>query len=354
MINLDDFQSFENLDTLNMLSFIEALPDQLQRAWELGVSLPLPEWDRPEQILIAGMGGSAIGADLVSAYVASFCPAPVTVHRDYGLPAWAKGPQTLVVASSHSGNTEETLSSFSAAVEAGCRVLTITTGGLLAELSKANNIPVWTFEHKGQPRSAVGWSFGLLLAALARLNLIPDQTQEIHNALAAMHEQQAYIEAQAPLSKNPAKRLAGQMVGRFVIVMGSGLLAPVARRWKGQVSELAKTWAQFEVLPEADHNTLAGTSNPEDLLPRTLVIFLRSSSDHPRNQLRSYLTRETFMLEGLGTDFLEAKGDSLLAQQWTCLHFGDYSAYYLAMLYGEDPTPIDALQSLKKALADSE
>jgi len=136
-----------------------------------------------------------------------------------------------------------------------------------------------------------------------------------------------------------------------VVVLGSGLLAPVARRWKGQISELAKAWGQFEALPEADHNTLAGIENPEAMLTNTLVIFLRTGSDHPRNQLRSELTQRSFMVAGLGTDFYVAKGSTRLAQLWTTLHFGDYSAYYLAIAYGVDPTPIPAISGLKAAMS---
>ena len=123
------------------------------------------------------MGGSAIGADLVTTYVSSTCPVPVSVHRDYGLPAFAKGKETLMIASSHSGNTEETLEAFETALKNDCTVLVICTGGELAKRAKEKNIPVWTFHHTGQPRAAVGFSFGLLLALFARLKLIPDPAQ---------------------------------------------------------------------------------------------------------------------------------------------------------------------------------
>jgi glucose/mannose-6-phosphate isomerase len=121
---------------------------------------------------------------------------------------------------------------------------------------------------------------------------------------------------------------------------------------KGQVNEVAKAGASFEVLPEADHNTLAGLINPSQvLMPHTMNLFLRAPSDHRRNRLRIDLTKKTFMVEGLNTDFLDARGDSPLAHMWTLIHFGDYMAYYLAMAYGADPTPVDALVTLKEALA---
>ena len=348
-MNLDDIASFIQLDPQNMLGEIDSLPGQLQSAWELGQQQPLPDPRGITRILISGMGGSAIGADLLAATVAPDCQVPVIVQRDYDLPAWASGPQTLVIASSHSGNTEETLAAFAAAVQAKCRLLVVCTGGELESRATALNLPVWKFSHAGQPRAAVGFSYGLLLAAFARLGLIPDPGQELPEALAAMRSQQETLLADVPVVRNPAKRMAGQLVGRWVNVYGSGLLAPVARRWKDQVNELAKAGAGFEFLPEADHNALAGLENPEVLM-HTITLFLRAPSDHPRNRLRADLTRHGFMVAGLNTDVYDAKGASRLAQLWTALHFGDYMAYYLAMAYGMDPTPVEALQNLKAAL----
>jgi len=190
------------------------------------------------------------------------------------------------------------------------------------------------------------------LAAFTRLGLIADPADELAEALAAMRAQQSSLLADVPVARNPAKRMAGQLFGRWVMVMGSGVLAPVARRWKGQVNELAKAWAQFDYLPEADHNTIAGIACPEELLTKMMALFLRAPSDHPRNHLRADLTRQIFMMEGLNTDFYDAQGDSPLAHLWTALHFGDYQAYYLAMAYGADPTPIPAISELKKEMGN--
>ncbi|GAP11313.1 bifunctional phosphoglucose/phosphomannose isomerase [Bellilinea caldifistulae] len=350
MNSLDDFQKFSQIDSQNMLGEINHLPSQLEQAWEMGNQLSLPPVSDIQQVLVAGMGGSAIGADLLGAYLEPLGRVPFVVQRDYTLPAWANSPATLVIASSHSGNTEETLSVFEQAIAAGCSVAAICTGGKLAELAESQGIPLWRFKHTGQPRAAVGFSFGLLLAMLSRLGLLPDPSAELRDATQAMRQQQQTLLAEVPVTSNPAKRLAGQLINRWVVVMGSGFLAPVARRWKGQISEVSKTWAQFEFLPEADHNTLAGVENPPSMLSQTMIIFLKASLDHPQNILRSDLTRQTFMLAGLGTDYFQAKGESRLAQMWTTLHFGDYVSYYLAMAYGVDPTPVPAIESLKLAL----
>src|SRR5688572_23010155 len=337
-----------------MLGEVDGLPDQLQKAWELGQTQPLPEVKDIRSIVIAGMGGSAIGADLVSAAVFSSIQVPVMVHRDYGLPAFARGKGTLVICSSHSGNTEETLDSFEAALKNDCSIAVISTGGEIAKRAAAKKIPVWTFQHNGQPRAAVGFSFGLLLALFTRLKLIPDPAKDVADAIEAMKRSQLHLRVDVPTVKNPAKRYAGQLMGRWVTIVGAGLLAPVARRWKGQMNEVAKAGANFEYLPEADHNTLAGTMNPHETLnAHTMTMFLRAPSDHPRNRLRSDLTRKALMLEGMNTDHADARGATQLAHMWTLIIFGDYMAYYLAMAYKVDPTPIQALVNLKNALAET-
>ena len=351
-MNLDDLAYFKKLDTLNMLAEIDGLPDQLQQAWDLGATQPLPKLDGIHTIVISGMGGSAIGADLVSAFVSSSCRVPVIVHRDYGLPAFAQGRQTLVICSSHSGNTEETLDSFESALKNDCSLVVICAGGELEKRASEKNVPVWRFSHNGQPRAAIGFSFGLLLLLFARLSLIPDPGKDVAEAISTMKKSQEHLRADVPAANNPAKRYAGQLVGRWVTVMGAGILAPVARRWKGQMNETAKAGANFELLPEADHNALAGTLNPIDTLnARTMTLFLRAPSDHPRNRLRSDLTRQTFMLEGMNTDSVDARGESALAHMWTLILFGDYMTYYLAMAYGVDPTPVDALVHFKNSMA---
>jgi glucose/mannose-6-phosphate isomerase len=350
-MNLDDLSSFQVLDPQHMIDSINELPDQLQAAWDLGLILPFPA-NLPglRQVVIVGMGGSAIGADLVAAYAAKSCLLPLLIHRDYDLPAWVNGPETLVIASSHSGNTEETLTAFEQAHQRGCRLMALTTGGRLAEVAKESDSLIWQFAHSGQPRTAVGYTFGLLLAALYRLGLVPDPRDDLRETVEAMRSQQAFLLPEVLAANNPAKRMAGQLVGRWVVVFAADDLLPVARRWKGQISEIAKAWGQFESLPEADHNSLVGLNHPENLLGQMIALFLTAPSNHPRNQIRLDITRRMFMVQGINTDFIRAKGANRMAQLWTLLHMGDYIAYYLAMAYGEDPTPVDALTLLKQEL----
>ena len=349
-MNLNDHQNFPKLDTQDMLGEMNGLPEQLEAAWSEAGGFPLDNYQDVTQVIVAGMGGSAIGADLVKAYTAPLSTVSLEVHRDYGLPAWADDSNTLVIVSSHSGNTEETLSAMDAALERGCSLLAITTGGKIADRARESGVGLWVFKHQGQPRAAVGYSFGLLLNVFTRLGFIPDPLAEIKDAAQAMKEQRELLAPELPDHQNPAKRMAGQVIDRWVSVFGADLLAPVARRWKGQISEIAKAWGQYEDLPEANHNTLAGIVNPEHVLLKTMALFLEADHNHPRNKRRIELTKKNFMLEGISTDLIQARGESRLAQMWTLIQFGDYTAYYLAMAYDVDPTPVAAIENLKREL----
>ena len=349
-MDLDDVKNFEILDQGRMIDEIDGLPAQMDAARQLGQRFPLGEISGVRQVVLAGMGGSAIGADLVSSYVAPMAAAPIIVWRDYDLPGFVVDSSTLVIVSSHSGNTEETLSAFDRASEAGAQLVAITTGGELAKRADDSRSPLWRFDHLGQPRAAVGFSFTLILTLLTRLGLIPDPELEFEDALASMRSQMESLKVSSPVNSNPAKRMAGQFIGRWPLIVGAGFLAPVARRWRTQIAELAKSLAQFEFLPEADHNMVAGVVNPEALFATTKVIFLDGDELHKRNRVRLETTRQILMVEGFNTDVVRAAGASRLAQQWTSLHYGDYAAYYLAMGYGADPTPVEAIEELKRRL----
>ena len=351
-MNLDDLDLFKQIDTRNMLAQIDGLPDQLQSAWELGQNQTLPVFADIQNIIIAAMGDSALAAELVAASVSSSIHLPVTVHRGYGIPAFASGPQTLVVCISHSGNSEEVLDAFEAAQKNKCSMLVISTGGELAKRAAEKNIPAWKFDSNGVvDTAAIAYPFAMLLALFSRLGLIPDPVVDVAEAVAMMKRSQQHITADVIAAKNPAKRYAGQLVGRWVTFVGTETLAPVARRWKMQINQLAKAGANFEIIPEATHNTLIATINPNPTLnAHTMTLFMRAPSDHPRNRLRSDLMRQAFMLEGLNTDMIDARGESIIAHLWTLIIFGDYMAYYLAMAYGADPSEEDAFVNFKRSL----
>jgi glucose/mannose-6-phosphate isomerase len=350
---LNDHTLFQKIDSQNFIAEIDGLPDQLASAWELGQTQPLPKIDKIKQIFIAGMGGSATAADLFATYVRSACSVPIHLVHDYNLPAFARGPETLFIACSHSGNTEETLAAFDAAIRIGCTLMTISTGGALAQKTAVLNAPHWAFSYDGQSRMAIGYVFGHLLALVVRLGVIPSEMGSIPQTVVDLKSVQRHLHADVLPEKNPAKRTAGQAAGRYITVYGADYMAPVARRWASQINLMAKSGATSAEIPAADHNILAGTTNPEKVMLHTHHVFLRAKSDHPRNSLRLEMTRKAFMLEALSTDTADARGKTPLSQMWTMLLFGDYVSYYLAMMYGINPATLDALVDFDEKLKES-
>lgn len=351
-MELEKHDLFASYDPGRLIDQIDGLPDQLQAAWELGQSLPLTVFGEIHQILITATGSTAAGADLLAAYAAPNAKVPVILLRDGDLPAWALGPHTLVVACAHGVDPTPTLLALEQAQARGCQVLAICLaicGAGAAEAAHKSGLPCWTFGHSDSawyPRpacfsrpawEAAGSFFGLLLALLARLDLILDPTPLVIAAVEDLRQQQSSLLASVPVDQNPAKRLAGQLCGREVTILGSGLMLPVARHWKAQFNLLSQVWAQAETVIEAAHSDLAGICQPEGILSQQITLFLRAPSDPPHSRKQSDLLRRRYMLEGLNTDFVNAAGRTPLSQMWTALHMGDYTAYYLAMAYGVDP-----------------
>lgn len=226
-MDLNQYQDFPKLDSQNMLAQMNGLPEQLETAWKEAEALPLSDFSNVRRVLIAGMGGSAIGASLLKAYAAPLASVPFEVHRDYGLPAWAQGPETLVIASSHSGNTEETLDALETALDRSCSILVISTGGKIAEIAKENNLDLWIFNHQGQPRAAVGYSFCLLLNLFYRLGFLPDPQNELADAVGEMKKQLETLAPEIENHQNPAKLISGQLIGRWVSILDQTCWRPL-------------------------------------------------------------------------------------------------------------------------------
>ncbi len=351
-VDLDRPESYAALDPGDMLAHIQALPRQLEDAWRLVEAFAVPPgYGAADAIVVAGMGGSAIGADLARGLVADTLRVPLVVWRDYGLPAFA-GPRTLVVASSHSGGTEEPLSAAERALAIGAPLIAVTTGGRLASMIGAAGHPVLRFDYPSQPRAAIGYALVLVLGLLARLGYVPDQGTAVAAAAAAARQAAGRFGPSEPTATNAAKQLACALQGRVPIIYGGGFLAAVARRWKGQCNENAKHWAFFEELPELDHNAVMGYQFPADAAQRLTVVLLSSALLSTRLGLRCQVTAELLARHGIPHAMIEAWGDGPLAHLLSALAHGDWTSYYLALLNRVDPTGIAAIDYLKSRLAE--
>ncbi len=351
MPELDAAQEFAACDPKDMLGYIAGLPEQCAEAWNRIQPVELPaEYCQSRQLVILGLGGSAIGADLLRALLVDECPIPILVHRDYGVPAFVDA-HTLVIASSYSGNTEETLSGFDAAWQRGARLLAVTTGGELARRARERGLPLHTYHYPTQPRAAVGYSLLSLLGIVRHLGWVRDPSAAVAEAIAVMRQWQAELAPAVPAVSNAAKALAQELHGHLPVIYGAEHLSEVARRWKGQFNENAKSWAVYDVVPELMHNTVAGYPCPPALREQARVVVLAGAANHPRVRTRLDITVELLRRDGFSCRMVQARGQSKLAQVLSLVHLGDWVSYYLAMLNGVDPWVIANIDWVKERLS---
>jgi len=346
---IESVERIRAADPEDMLGRIKELPKQIQDAWQVTRSAQLPPaYGDVRNITVIGMGGSAIGGDLAAALLADELKVPMSVHRDYGLPAYI-GRDSLVIASSYSGNTEETLSAFEEARKRGAKVLALTTGGTLATQARAANYPVVTFSYKARPRATLGYSLGLVLGSLTRLGLIRDLSADIDAAVADLAKLEERVHEGA--RTNDAKKLAIELYGRVIFAYGAGVMGVMARRVKGQWNENAKNWSAYDVMSELNHNAVVGFPNPQIAREAITVLLLRSDRDNPRHKIRFDVTRELLDRASIQHKTLEFGGTNMLSEVLQMTLFTDYVSFYVALLNGADPSPNTAIDYLKDRLA---
>ena len=370
MIDLDNLEIYQRYDQEGMRNHIRDLPRQCRQAWIKGSEFVLPPgFSAVDKIVICGMGGSAIGGDLLRSLASELDRPLVFVNRSYDLPAFVD-TKTLVIASSYSGNTEETLSAFTQALNTDCKKLAITTGGKLEKLAEENGVPVFTIDYVSQPRSALGYSFIPLLALLYRLGFLEDKSADFTLSLRAKRKNltartlPALVEGMAqtleglldklaedvPISLNPAKQLATKLFGKLVVTYGAGVLSPVAQRWKSQFNENSKAWAFYEAFSELNHNAVVGYEFPQGMAGKVYVVLLQCPSLHPRILARYKITCEILGKAGVEHGIIDSQGEDDLTQMVSLVFLGDWVSYYLAVLYQTDPTPVKMIDYLKQRL----
>jgi glucose/mannose-6-phosphate isomerase len=258
VVNLDDLLVYRKLDASGMLDHLHQFPEQCWLAWEKVLKFDLPpEYSPVDRVVILGIGGSAIGGDLVRRLALAESRVPVWVHRDYGLPPFIDR-NTLVIASSYSGNTEEVLSNFTASLKAPAKKLAITAGGRLKQLADKEGIPVFGIDYQAPPRAAFPHSFVPLVGIFQKLGLLSDKSADLEQALQILNKLAGDLVETTPLVSNPAKQLATKLAGNLAVIYGGEVLSEVASRWKTNLNENSKVWAFFELFPELNHNAVVG------------------------------------------------------------------------------------------------
>jgi glucose/mannose-6-phosphate isomerase len=344
-------EQIEQCDPAGMGRLIAEFPQQVEKAVAIGeaakVKLAVASI---RNIVVTGLGGSAIGGDLLRAYLADVCAVPIVVSRHYFLPEYVD-EKTLVIVSSYSGNTEETNASYADAIKRKAKIFCVTSGGAVKATALKKKHPFIEIPGGLPPRSALGYSFFPTLIALSKLGLIPLQKKAIKETIALLKSESAlYANIASP--ENLALRLAGQLRGQLPVVYSAAdRFDAVNVRWRGQFSENAKVLAYGHVFPELNHNEIVGWGVLRDLMKQIHVLILRDRGDYKRVQLRMGITRDIVRdLAGTVTE-VWSEGDSLLARLFSLIHLGDWVSFYLALENNVDPTPVKKIDFLKNELA---
>jgi glucose/mannose-6-phosphate isomerase len=345
------YEDIKRIDSKGTSKWIVDFPKQIEEAVKIGKEANVKiNIKGVQNILLTGLGGSSIGGDLLRSYLAGELDIPFSVNRYYTLPEFV-GPQTLVIVSSYSGNTEETISAYKDAIKRKAKILCISTGGEVAKMAlKLKH--AWLKTPPGlSPRAAIGYSFFPLLVVLNRIGFIKSKDKEIKETIQLLKKKSAiYSNPESP--ENAPLKLAEQLKGKLPIVYSPAEhLDTINIRWRGQIAENAKQLSSGNFLPEMNHNELVGWKVLKDLMKQTHVIFLKDVATHKRVAIRSDITKQVISQYAGGVTEISSEGKSLLARLFSLIYFGDWMTLYLAVLNNEDPEPIAVIDFLKNELA---
>jgi glucose/mannose-6-phosphate isomerase len=335
-----------------MLDAVASLAEHARASYETGLGIdPVPALDGITSVAVCGMGGSAVAGDVLKQVFRQRLPVPVDVGRSPLLPAFA-GPHTLVLVSSYSGNTSETLAAFGEALERGCRIVAITGGGELGASCAEHGVPVVPVPPGFQPRAALAHLTFAMLGALETAGLLPRLEADVAETERAVTAAAAALGPETPQAANEAKGIAVWLGDRVPVIWGAeGIGALGAMRWKTQMNENGKIPAWYASLSELDHNEVVGWVEPVG--ERFAILGLRHDGEHPELQERFPLSLQIARDAGAQTREVAVSGFGPLATLFALVTIGDFASCYVGLLRGVDPTPVAAIDRLKAALAGS-
>ena len=349
MIHLDDVEALRALDAGDMLGAVASIPQHARVGYEAAMATDgLPLADGATAVAFCGMGGSGIAGDVLRATYGDRLVVPVEVTRSPILPAWV-GPHSLVITSSYSGGTAETLSCFEEARSRGARLVPITAGGRLAE--RADELGIASVRIPGGylPRAALGYLSFALLGTMERVGLLPKLVDDVADAITLLEPLVGALGPEMPLERNEAKALASRIGDRQPVIWGAdGVGSAAAARWKAQMNENGKVPSWSSALPELDHNEVVGWSDGRGR--DSFVIALRDEAEHPDISVRFPISLEIARDAGAVTEEVWATGRSRLSRFLSLVVMGDFTSCYVGLAHGVDPSPIDAIVRLKAFL----
>jgi len=348
---LDSVDQMKQIDIHNALGSIEQLTQQIQEVWELGKDIVVPkEYANPHHIVVCGMGGSILGTDVIKSLYSDTLPSPITIVPDYKLPAFVN-ENSLVIAASYSGTTEETWTALQEAHKRGAKIAGVTSGGTIGEFLTKNNLPRLLFSTKHNPcgiaKMGLGYSIFGQIALFHALGLIHLEQSDFQTILSSVAAAQVNMNIHTTQENNVAKLLAFQLFDRIPYIMAADHLVGAAHVFTNQLNENAKTTAEYHVIPELNHHLLEAFDFPKTGKDQVSWVTLHSDLYQKDNSQRVNLTQQA--LEDHSIEFYEFKTTETtqLGQVFEVLTLGTYTSFYLAMLYSVDPGPIPVVDWFK-------
>ena len=333
-------------DTQNQYNVLIESYKQIENAWNTEIIQDKIQVNKLENIVISGMGGSAISGDLLKCFLLDEIKIPLIVNRDYSIPNYADS-KTLVIISSYSGNTEESISSLQDSLNKKCSIVAISTGGKVKEIAHQNNLPWIKLQEGFQPRFALGTSFFTLLKLFQSLKLIPEQ-DNIVNEIIMFWKKKGTEYSRA---ENPALDYAEQLTGFIPLIYTSSVFESIGYRLKCQFNENSKLHAFNNVLPELNHNEIIGWETFLDKQVSLKLISILDKIYHPQTKKRFEITSELAKAAGVEIISLQSNVENLKVRIMDLIYLGDWITYYLAVLRGFDPSEINNINILKQRLA---
>jgi glucose/mannose-6-phosphate isomerase len=342
---LDEVDEIRKIDKSNMISFCVDAPRHYAEAAKLAGTVSV-DYTEPQSVIVSGMGGSAIGGELLKDWTRETVKVPVEVCRDYSLPAYAN-KKTLVFVVSYSGETEETLSAFLDAVKRKCMIVTISSGGTLREFADKLGYPNVSVPKGMAPRATLPYLFMPIPLILEKLGLIPKVASEFAEVRKVLEHISIENNPQKATNVNPTKKLALNVKDTIPVIYGFGFYRSVAQRFKTQFNENSKNPAKWEYFSELNHNETVGWEKPGKLLKRFSVILIRDSNEPPEMHKRIEVTKELMKQQRLKIHEILSEGRTKLAKMLSVVCIGDFTSVYFAILKGVDPTPVETIDLLK-------
>ncbi len=338
-------------DKGKMFDVLKDFHKQVKDALRIANAYKLKNFNKKgiKNIVISGLGGSAIGGDLFKSYTQYEIKIPVIVNRNYTLPEFANS-STLVVISSYSGNTEETISAYREAIQKRCKIICITSGGEVQKIASKYKHNCIIIPKGYQPRCALGYSFFTLLILFTKLGFIKDKNVDISETIKILEAEAKEYTSLNPIN-NLALKIAIDLKGKLPIIYSSSDLMDIVNlRWRGQISENAKMLAYGNLYPEMNHNELVGWKFYPSILKKIVVVFLKDIEDNDRVKLRMMITSGIYKKYADNILSFESTGSYKLSRIFDLVYLGDWVSFYLAILNKVNPTPVDVISFLKGEL----